>query len=336
METVLKIEDLQVVFQTDYANVQAVRGIHLELKAGEVLALVGESGSGKSVTANAILRLLPENESARVSGAIYFCGRDLLQLKASEIEAVRGAEISMIFQDPMTAVNPTMRVIDQIMEVLIKHKGLSRKVAFEQSMTLLKRVGIPAPERRARQYPFELSGGMKQRIMIAMALACEPKLLIADEPTTALDVTIQAQILELLKVLQRETGAAILLITHDLGVVAKIADRVAVMYAGCIVEEKDVMSLFGSPEHPYTKGLLKSVPSMDSALRQTLDVIPGNPPNVLEKSDLCAFRSRCREAMGVCHQMPMTQLFTDYQGSVACYLMHPMAQVVQCEGGEKG
>lgn len=212
METLLQLKNLQVTFHTDYAKVYAVRGIDLELKKGELLAIVGESGSGKSVTANSILRLLPEKETAKITGAVLFEGKDLLQFSEPEMEAVRGAEISMVFQDPMTAINPTMRVIDQIMEVLMKHKQMSRKSAFDRSIELLQVVGIPSPEKRAKQFPFELSGGMKQRVMIAMALACEPKIIIADEPTTALDVTIQAQILKLLKDLQMETQTAVLLI----------------------------------------------------------------------------------------------------------------------------
>ncbi len=325
MNNLLTIKNLKVTFHTDYAKVFAVQGIDLTVGEGEVLAIVGESGSGKSVTANSILRLLPENETARVSGSIQLQGRELLTLTEREIQAVRGAEISMIFQDPMTAINPTMRVIEQIIEVLVKHKGMNRQEAYRRGLELLGLVGIPMPDRRARQYPFELSGGMKQRVMIAMALACEPKLIIADEPTTALDVTIQAQILQLLKELQKKTGAAILLITHDLGVVAKTADRVAVMYAGRIVECNGVFEIFNSPRHPYTKGLLRSVPNLAMSLREELFVIPGNPPNVVEENALCAFRNRCASSLAACHSKPMLSLYDEYDGNVECWRMHPKA-----------
>jgi oligopeptide/dipeptide ABC transporter ATP-binding protein len=281
--------------------VPAVRGVDLAVHAGETLAVVGESGCGKSVSALAVLRLLDPN--AEVSArALRFRGRDLLALDDAGLREVRGGEIGMIFQEPMTSLNPVFRIGDQIAEVLTLHRGLDRGAARKEAVELLARVRIADPERRAAQYPHELSGGMKQRVMIAMAIACGPALLIADEPTTALDVTIQAQILELLRALQRDSGLAILLITHDLGIVAQFAERVAVMYAGEVVEQAPVRELFRAPLHPYTRALLRALPR--PGRRDRLDAIAGTVPSPRALPAGCAFSTRCREVLPRCPTDP--------------------------------
>ena len=259
-EPLLVVEDLRTHFFTDEGVVRAVDGVSFEVRAGETLAVVGESGSGKSVTSLSILRLIPSPPGRIVSGSIRFRGRELLGLSNEEMRRIRGREISMIFQEPMTSLNPVYTCGDQIMEALIVHERMGRRAARARAIDLLRTVGIPSPEQRVDEYPHQMSGGMRQRVMIAMALACRPAILIADEPTTALDVTIQAQILELLKRLQGELGMAVLLITHDLGVVAETADRVVVMYAGQVVERSDVRAAFQRTRHPYTAGLLRSLP----------------------------------------------------------------------------
>jgi oligopeptide/dipeptide ABC transporter ATP-binding protein len=293
----LDVRDLHVSFRGEDGDVPAVRGVSLRIGAGETLALVGESGCGKSVTALALLRLLEAN--GRIEGGeIRFRGEDLRAVDDEGMRRIRGAAIGMIFQEPMTSLNPVFRIGDQIAEVLELHRGLRRREARRGAVELLRRVRIPDPERRADQYPHELSGGMKQRVMIAIAVACQPALLIADEPTTALDVTIQAQILELLRALQRESGLAILLITHDLGVVAQFAERVAVMYAGEIVEEAPVREIFGSPLHPYTRALLRALPR--AGRRGRLEAIEGTVPSPRELPAGCAFATRCREALPTC------------------------------------
>ena len=263
METILEIENLHVSFHTYAGVVKAVRGVNLSLKKGETLAIVGESGSGKTVTSKAIMNLLPNQVAKIDQGSIRFEGRDLIGLSEKEMENIRGSEISMIFQDPMTALNPTMTVGKQVIESIIKHQKLSKKQAYEAAENLFEVVGIPDAPFRIHQYPHQFSGGMRQRVMIAIALACNPKILIADEPTTALDVTIQAQILELLKDIQKKFGTSIILITHDLGVVANMADTVAVMYAGKVVETGTVDEIFYQPQHPYNWGLLSSMPDMN-------------------------------------------------------------------------
>lgn len=265
MKKLLEVKDLQVSFDTHAGEVQAVRGVTFDLKKGETLAIVGESGSGKSVTSKALMGLIPNPPGRIKKGEILFEGRDLTKLTEKEMQAVRGKEIAMIFQDPMTSLNPTMTIGNQIMEGLIKHQGMSKADARKVALELLDLVGIPNPDARLKQYPHQFSGGMRQRVVIAMALACNPKLLIADEPTTALDVTIQAQILELMKDIQQKTEAAIIFITHDLGVVANVADRVAVMYAGKVVEIGTVDEIFYNPKHPYTWGLIASMPSLDGS-----------------------------------------------------------------------
>jgi oligopeptide/dipeptide ABC transporter ATP-binding protein len=302
-EPLLRLENLQTYFYTDEAVVRAVDGVSYDVSAGETLAVVGESGSGKSVTALSILRLVPTPPGRIVSGRILFRGRDLLSLSMPEMRAIRGKEISMIFQEPMTSLNPVYSVGEQIIETLVLHEKLTRKVARARAIELLERVGIPAAAERVGQYPHQLSGGMRQRVMIAMALACRPAVLIADEPTTALDVTIQAQILELLKELQREMGMAVILITHDLGVVAETADRVAVMYAGQIVEYCDVRSAFLQPLHPYTAGLQASLPKL-GAMQDRLRVIPGTVPNPARFPTGCRFHPRCPVMIEKCLEMP--------------------------------
>jgi oligopeptide/dipeptide ABC transporter ATP-binding protein len=296
----LEVRDLRVSFRGEAGELPAVRGVSLRLEPGETLALVGESGCGKSVTALALMRLLEPN--GRVAGTLRFRGEDLSRLDEEGIRRIRGAEIGMIFQEPMTSLNPVFRIGDQVGEVLELHRGLGREAARRAAVELLARVRIPDPARRAEQYPHELSGGMKQRVMIAMALACDPALLIADEPTTALDVTIQAQILELLRALRRDAGMAILLITHDLGVVAQFADRVAVMYAGEIVEEGAVRELFREPLHPYTRALLRALPR--PGRRGRLDAIEGTVPSPGELPPGCAFSARCGEALARCAGEP--------------------------------
>jgi peptide/nickel transport system ATP-binding protein len=300
----LAIEDLQTHFFTRDGVVRAVDGVSYAVEVGETLAVVGESGCGKSVTALSILRLVPSPPGRIVGGAIRFEGVDLLQIGEGEMRRIRGNEISMIFQEPMTSLNPVLTVSRQITETLILHQGLTARAAAARAIEMLRLVRIPEPERRARQYPHELSGGMRQRVMIAMALACHPKLLIADEPTTALDVTIQAQILDLMRELKSEIGAAIILITHDLGVVAEMAQRVVVMYAGRKVEEAPVGDLFRRPQHPYTLGLLASVPRLGATLGRAepprLAEIPGTVPSLRDPIVGCAFSPRCAYATERC------------------------------------
>ena len=298
----LEVDDLQTHFFTPAGVIRAVNGVSWHLNAGETLGVVGESGCGKSITALSILRLVSSPPGRIVGGAIRFEGRDLLELSPSEMEAIRGNDISMIFQEPMTSLNPLHTIGGQIAEAIALHQGLSRKDAMAEAVEMLKRVSIPEPERRAHAYPHQLSGGMRQRVMIAMALSCNPKVLIADEPTTALDVTIQAQILDLIRDLRERTGAAVVLITHDLGVVAENADRVVVMYAGRKVEEANVDDIFDNPAHPYTKGLLGSIPRLDAALveRPRLTEIKGMVPSLARLPRGCAFAPRCAHATDQC------------------------------------
>jgi oligopeptide/dipeptide ABC transporter ATP-binding protein len=302
-EPLLAVEDLKTHFFTDDGVVRAVDGVSYEIGAGETLAVVGESGSGKSVTALSILRLVAEPPGRIVGGRIMFKGRNLLELSPAEMRRIRGKEISMIFQEPMTSLNPVYTCGEQIIETLVLHERLDRPKARERAIEMLQLVGIPAPEQRVDEYPHQMSGGMRQRVMIAMALACRPAILIADEPTTALDVTIQAQILELLKGLQRELGMAVLLITHDLGVVAETADRVAVMYAGQVVEYCAVDAAFRRALHPYTAGLQASLPKL-GVRQERLRVIPGNVPNPARFPRGCRFHPRCPVAIERCLEDP--------------------------------
>ncbi|RUS47645.1 ABC transporter ATP-binding protein [Cohnella sp. AR92] len=337
-QTLLQVRDLEVAFRTYIGEVQAVRGVSFDLNKGETLAIVGESGSGKSVTSKSIMRLLAKNAKIR-GGEILFEGENLASVSERRMQNIRGSEISMIFQDPMTSLNPTMTVGKQIIEVLKKHRKLGGAEATAKAIELLALVGIPSPEKRVKQYPHQLSGGMRQRVVIAMALACSPKVLIADEPTTALDVTIQAQILELMKKIQEETGTSIILITHDLGVVAESAARVAVMYAGIIVETGTVDELFYDAKHPYTWGLLASMPKLHEKSSE-LTAIPGTPPDLMFPPVGCPFAARCPHAMEVCVAKMPAYTSHSVTHSAACWLQDPRAPKVNApsgvhEGGER-
>ena len=320
MENLVEIEDLHVSFTTYGGAVKAVRGISLAMKPGECLAVVGESGCGKSVTAQTLLRLIP-SPPAQISGRIRFEGQDLLALPERRMKTIRGGQIGMIFQDPMTSLNPTMQLGKQITEGLrVHHPDLSKAETKRRAIEVLEQVGIPEPERQLKRYAYELSGGMRQRVVIAMAIVCKPLLLIADEPTTALDVTTQAQILELIQQLRKETGMAIMLITHDMGVVSHMADRIAVFYAGQVVEEGPSEAVFHRPAHPYTVALLRSRPRLDLDRSQSLLSIPGTPPDLFAPPAGCGFAARCGLAMEVCrkHQPPS---YTAGEGHhVACWL----------------
>jgi len=300
MAIALDVRDLSVRFDTQHGNVQAVDSVSFSIEEGETLGLVGESGSGKSVSSLAVMGLVPSPPGVVSAEAMLLGKRDLNRLSPEELRRVRGKEVAMVFQDPMTSLNPLLTVGRQLTEVLEVHEGLSQSEAFKRAVIGLGDVGIPAPEERLAAYPHELSGGMRQRVMIAMALLCNPKVLIADEPTTALDVTIQAQILELMRDLQERHGTAILLITHDLGVVAGMSDRVNVMYAGRIVETAATTPLFDAPCHPYTQGLLRSVPDLSGVAGQDLYSIPGQPPDLAELPPGCAFAPRCSRARDEC------------------------------------
>ncbi|GIN92118.1 oligopeptide transport ATP-binding protein OppD [Siminovitchia terrae] len=326
MKNVLEVKDLHVSFHTYAGEVKAVRGVNFNVGEGETVAIVGESGSGKSVTAKSIMKLLPSPPVKYKQGTIAFQGKNLLDVPEKEMQRIRGNQISMIFQDPMTSLNPTSKIGSQIMEAILKHNDMSKKAAVEKAIDMLKLVGIPQPDKRVNQYPHEFSGGMRQRAMIAMALACNPRLLIADEPTTALDVTIQAQILELMKKIQKETGTSIILITHDLGVVAEVADRVVVMYAGQVVETGTVKELFANPQHPYTIGLLNSIPRLDMDKKQPLSPIIGTPPDLIDPPKGCPFYARCQYAMRVCKDNDPDLEEVKPNQLAACWLHHPMAQ----------
>ena len=316
----LEIEDLSTFFHTEENIVKSVRNVDLTIHKGETLALVGESGCGKSVTALSVMRLIPTPPGRFESGRILFKGQDLLQASEAEIQNIRGNEISMIFQEPMTSLNPIFTIGDQIMETIRLHQDKTESQARELALQVLRQVAIPSPEIRIDQYPHELSGGMKQRVMIAMAIVCRPALLIADEPTTALDVTIQAQILDLLDQLRKETQMAILLITHNLGIVAQYADRVAVMYSGKVVESAPVEELFFSPKHPYTRGLLNSLPKDNPGTQ--LETIPGSVPHPAYLPEGCAFHPRCAEKLDKCMKMipPLESIDSGNPHQTACWL----------------
>jgi peptide/nickel transport system ATP-binding protein len=302
-EPILTVEELRVSFATEEGVVQAVDGVSLELKAGEVLAVVGESGSGKSVTAMTLMGLT-RSPNAQFEGAAHYKGSELIHASEEELRRIRGAEISMIFQDPMTSLNPVMKIGHQIVEQIQEHEGLPDQQARERAIELLEKVGIPRARERIDNYPFEFSGGMRQRVMIALALSCNPSVLIADEPTTALDVTIQAQILLRMRELRDETGAAVILVTHDLGVVADIADRIAVMYAGRIVEHGTLDEIFYDPQHPYTWGLLGSIARIDRPRPERLPAIAGLPPSLSDRPEGCHFRPRCPHEFSKCVEVP--------------------------------
>lgn len=301
MELLLEVDHLQVAFQTDQGELISVDEVSFELGSGETIAIVGESGCGKSVTSLSIMGLLGTSGSV-IQGEIRFNGSILTDCAENQLRRLRGSEISMIFQEPMTSLNPVIPIGEQIAETVRLHQNKSRKEAKAIAVDMLRKVGIPRPEAMMKEYPHALSGGMRQRVMIAIALICKPKLLIADEPTTALDLTIQAQILELMKQLQQESGAAILLVTHDLGVVAEMADQVIVMYAGQVVEAADVFTLFRAPQHPYTQGLMKSIPRLDQHKKERLFAIPGAVPSLKEIPSGCRFHPRCPLAVGRCEE----------------------------------
>ena len=328
-DAILQVRDLRISFSTYAGEVQAVRGASFDLRRGETLAIVGESGSGKSVAARSIMRLNPPANTLVRGGEILFEGEDILKHSERRMQGIRGPKIAMVFQDPMTSLDPTMRVGRQISESLTKHLGMKGRRAAERAVELLKLVGIPNAEERVKQYPHQFSGGMRQRVVIAIALSCDPQILIADEPTTALDVTIQAQILDLMRELQDRIGTSIILITHDLGVVASTAHRVAVMYGGRIVETGTVREIFYNPQMPYTWGLLASIPLPNADRSQELIPIPGTPPNALDPPKGCPFTARCPYAMKVCDgEMPDRTTFSNEHWA-SCWLHHPMAPKVE-------
>ena len=329
-DKILEVKDLSVSFNTYAGEVKAVRGVSFELNRGETLAFVGESGCGKTVTAKSILRLLKPPFAVIKEGSKITCdGKDALSLNKKELCEFRGDEVSMIFQDPMTSLNPTMTVGKQIMESLRIHRHLDKKQAREEAIKMLKMVNIPSPEKRIDSYPHEMSGGMRQRVMIAMALACSPKILIADEPTTALDVTIQAQIMDLMRELKEKMNTAIILVTHDLGVVANFADRIQVMYAGQVVERGTAREIFYDSKHPYTWALLSSVPKLAKESKQELYALKGTPPDLILPLNHCPFASRCEYCMPICKEKnPLETTITDTH-RVSCWLQHPNAPKVK-------
>jgi oligopeptide transport system ATP-binding protein len=334
MSKILEVKDLHVSFDTYAGEVKAVRGVSFDLHEGEVLAIVGESGCGKSVTAQTIMKLNPMPPARIVNGEIILCDKDIVNATEKEMMAIRGKDVSMIFQDPMTCLNPTMQVGKQLTEAIRNHRKMTKEEAHKEAIRLLELVRIPNPEQRAKQYPHEFSGGMRQRVMIAMALSCAPKLLIADEPTTALDVTIQAQIMELLKEIGKKTNTAIIMITHDLGVVASMADRVVVMYAGKVVESGVARDIFYHPAHPYTKALLKSLPTTEMSRDERLVSILGTPPDLLNPPVGCPFASRCKYAMKICYEAPPAEFEVGKGHHGSCWLPHPDCPKDQA-GGEQ-
>lgn len=328
MEKLLKVNNLHTSFYTHVGEVMAVRGITFDVEKGEAVGLVGESGCGKSVTMMSLLRILADTGKVK-EGSALFEGRDLVKISNQEMLKIRGNEISMIFQDPMTSLNPVFTIGNQLMEPLLRHKKMTKHDAKKKAVELLRLVGIPEAEKRLSQYPHEFSGGMRQRVMIAMALSCDPKLLIADEPTTALDVTIQAQILDLMKELKNKINTSIILITHDLGVVADLCSRINVMYGGKIVEQGTKRDIFYNPSHAYTLGLLGSVPNPKTLIKERLKPIEGQPPDLLKPPAGCPFAPRCKYAMRIC-EIKMPPYFEISEGHrAACYLNHPYAPKVE-------
>ncbi len=322
-EKILQVEDLKTYFKTDEGTVKAVDGVSFSLGKNESIGIVGESGSGKSVTNLSILRLIPSPPGKIVGGSVKLNGTDILKLPKSQLRKIRGNKISMIFQDPMTSLNPFLRISTQMVETIMLHQDMNKQDALDKSIEMLKMVGIPAPEKRVISYPHQFSGGMRQRVMIAMALSCNPEILIADEPTTALDVTIQAQILEIMQELSDRLGTSLIMITHDLGVVSGMCDRIAVMYAGRVVEDAETGDLFRDPKHPYTRGLIESVPRLDKQRGRKLYSIPGQPPNVIDLPDCCPFYPRCDKVMDICKtKYPATVEMkgTDSNRTVNCWL----------------
>lgn len=317
---ILRVKDLKTYFKLDDGILKAVDGVSFDLHAGETLAIVGESGSGKSVTNLSIMNLVQSPPGWIAGGEVWFNGKDILKMPPEEIRTIRGNKISMIFQDPMTSLNPFLRISTQMIETIVLHQGLSKKDAKDKAIEMLKMAGIPAAEKRVDNYPHQFSGGMRQRVMIAMALSCNPEILIADEPTSALDVTIQAQILDLIGDLTARLGTAVIMITHSLGVVAGMCDTVCVMYAGRVVEQGPVGTLFSNPKHPYTKGLIKSVPRLDKTNDQRLYSITGQPPNVINLPDCCPFYPRCEFVKEVCRNTYPATVHTADGLDVSCWL----------------
>ncbi len=339
MGKILDVKNLKVSYHTYAGEVQSVRGVSFDLNESETLAIVGESGCGKSVTAKSLMRLIqtPPGEIKECS-EITFDGKNILAMNDKELRKLRGGDISMIFQDPMTSLNPTMKIGKQIAESIMIHRGLNSKDAFAEAVKMLETVNIPNADQRANQYPHQFSGGMRQRAMIAIALACDPKILIADEPTTALDVTIQAQIMDLMKDLQDKFRTAIVLITHDLGIVASVAHRVQVMYSGLIIERGNTDEIFKNPQHPYTWGLLLSVPRLDAINKDVLYSLDGTPPDLLKPPVGCPFAARCEYAMPICTESMPDETKLSETHSVSCWLQHPMAPKVKSPlnvGGEE-
>ena len=334
MAPLLEVRDLKTQFFTQRGVVRSVDGVTFDLEPGETLGLVGESGCGKSVSALSIMRLIPDPPGRIVAGEVIFDGRDLLKLPEREMRKVRGRHISMVFQEPMTSLNPVLTVERQLTEALELHLGMNKGEAKREAVRRLEQVGIPDPERRVKQYPHQFSGGMRQRVMIAMALSCDPKLIIADEPTTALDVTIQAQILELMKNLTKEYGVSLIIITHNLGVVARYADRVNIMYAGKIIERGSALDIYRRPSHPYALGLLNSVPRLDQPRKEKLDPIEGQPPDLISVGAGCSFRERCRFSIDRCaEEVPSLESVGDGHLS-ACFVADAVGSL-SATGGER-
>ena len=331
-EPLLTVSNLITEFETDEGRVRAVDDVSFTIAAGETLGVVGESGCGKSVTAQSIMRLLPQPMGQIAGGSIMFQGRDLVSLPLTEMQKIRGARIGMVFQEPMTALNPVHTIGRQLTEVLLLHKPISKQQALREAVAMLDKVGIPAPDIRMGEYPHQLSGGMRQRVVIAMALACQPSLLIADEPTTALDVTIQAQILELIKELQNDMGMAVMLITHDLGVIAETCSSVVVMYAGKVAEKGSVYDVFDHPTHPYTRGLLESIPRLDSTPKSLLSIIPGMVPGLLDLPAGCRFENRCRYRKDSCTRaVPPIETVNDGH-EVSCFEWRDLKENARVSG----
>ncbi len=322
-DSILEVSNLKTYFSTDDGIVKAVDDVSFDLAPGETLGVVGESGCGKSVTSLSIMRLIPSPPGRIVAGEIRFAGSSILAMGEKELRDLRGGKISMIFQDPMTCLNPFLRISTQLEETIRLHQGLDRRAARDKAIEMMRMVGIPNPEKRIDAYPHQFSGGMRQRVMIAMALSCNPAILIADEPTTALDVTIQAQILEIIKDLSVKLGTAVILITHDLGVVSGMCDRICVMYAGRIVERGSTDVIFHEPRHPYTQGLINSVPRLDRSAKERLFSIPGLPPSLIDMPECCPFHPRCTHAMGICRtKYPPETTFGDGHRA-SCWLHVP-------------
>jgi oligopeptide/dipeptide ABC transporter ATP-binding protein len=319
-EVILQVKDLRTYFHVDEGVVKAVDGVSFDLHKGETLGIVGESGSGKSVTNLSIINMIPNPPGRIAGGEVLFMGKDLLKMPQAQIRDIRGNKISMIFQDPMTSLNPFLRISTQMVETIVLHQRLDQKTAKDKAIEMLMLAGIPAPEKRIDQYPHQFSGGMRQRVMIAMSLSCNPEILIADEPTSALDVTIQAQILDLMRGLTSRLGTAVILITHSLGVVAGMCDTICVMYAGRVVERGPTDNIFHEPKHPYTQGLIKSVPRLDKASSERLFSIRGQPPNVIDLPDCCPFYPRCDKAMDICKRKYPATSDAGSRRSVACWL----------------